>query len=61
MTGELQDLGNEGTGFSKGKVVYVATIRGDKVEISIDLSVYNLLKEDWNVLIRKAVKEDNKR
>lgn len=61
MNDELQNLGNAGIGFSKGKVVFVATIRGDKVEISVDLNVYNILKEEWGALIKKAVAEDNKR
>ena len=61
MTNELHNLGNEGIGFSKGKVVYVSTIRGDRVEMSIDLCVYDLIKDEWNTLIRKAVAEDNRR
>jgi len=61
MTNELQNLGNEGVGFSNGNVVYVATIRSDKVEISVDLCVYDIIKEEWRALIRKAVAEDNRR
>lgn len=61
MKNELQKLGNEGIGFSKGKVVYVGSIEGDRVTLEMDLNIYELLKDEWKLLIKKAVAEDNRR